>query len=580
MEILSGAKPGRPALAIVTAALALVLALALAWVQMRGKSALQPAVSIPGTPLTIRAPRQWVPVNDEPGVFLLPAPAAMQRRGVAAEYTKRLEFRYERRRHFDLPIDGAALEPCRIGDYPAAQVRLRRMVRRNLAEWIVRRVAVSPRGDVITIELVTLTGITHGDLSMLDDVAAAVRLDAAGAYVPFDDALARAGVALSDDYPWTASVAEDPLVPNAYIGSQTRRLPAWSIGLLRTWLATGRTPERLLEDFAAVVLDLRAVDYDLDTTERADGLRTTRLRPRQLTTLPLCEVWVVSRGPAEALLMPVYAAAPWAVDAATDAAERVAGALTFTGPGPAPDVAAAESAGADLARHAQEFGPQTWMTAGRFRRYLLAQSVGGTEAWLLDRQPTTRSGARFSGAQVVLRARGDTVERWEYERDGAYLYTRDDFDRDEFGRFIVNRRWSERRRASGAPVERLTVLGGRESASRFAPGPNYLFPPLVFPARQRVARQTDGAALVETSLIEGPDVCTLLLRPLPPDAQGRARLLEQTDFFPVGSVVVLDELGDLVGVASAGYTLAETTRPEVEARFPRLAEWEARLGSP
>jgi len=56
------------------------------------------------------------------------------------------------------------------------------------------------------------------------------------------------------------------------------RLPRWSLGIFRTWLATGRTPRDLLLDFAATHWLVPETALDVRESRRADGAALAGVR--------------------------------------------------------------------------------------------------------------------------------------------------------------------------------------------------------------------------------------------------------------------------------------------------------------
>ena len=133
MEVYTGTKPGRPARLLITSAGVFVGALALAWIQIHQARALSAPVRIPGTPLLVRAPLNWVQNRDDPSVFDLPARVGLWRRD-EEQAERRIRFRYQRLPVFQAPVEllrdigwlkspEGPPEPARIGAFEAIQAR-------------------------------------------------------------------------------------------------------------------------------------------------------------------------------------------------------------------------------------------------------------------------------------------------------------------------------------------------------------------------------------------------------------------------------------------------------------------------
>jgi len=95
-----------------------------------GARALGPRTAIPGTPLSVRPPKRWIPDPRQPGAFVLPV-RRLVRGQEQWEADRRIRFTYRRLPAFQPPemlltMNQPAplpVEPARIGPYPAAQVR-------------------------------------------------------------------------------------------------------------------------------------------------------------------------------------------------------------------------------------------------------------------------------------------------------------------------------------------------------------------------------------------------------------------------------------------------------------------------
>lgn len=192
MEMHSAMRPGRPVLLTLVTAGVLVGALGLAWTQVRGARALGPRVAIAGTPLSVAPPVGWIQSSETPGVFdkVIRIQRGPLQEGFAVE--QRLQFGHARLSKTMPPLEALVLVgllnraaqmevgPARIGSHSGIEVRVvkpdviqgRRVLRIRLL-----RAATLPSGDLVFIDYQPLVNVTLGDLTLLEDVAAAVRVE-------------------------------------------------------------------------------------------------------------------------------------------------------------------------------------------------------------------------------------------------------------------------------------------------------------------------------------------------------------------------------------------------------------------
>jgi hypothetical protein len=261
IEVHAANRPGRPVLLLVMVSLTLAGVLGLAWGQSQWRRALAPPVRIPDTPLTVSPPPGWRSPPGEPGVF--ERVVALQRlpwqQTLAVE--RRLRFGYVRLPYWLPPAEAlsrigvlgpganAEIHAARVGPFQGIEVQVasRQIINGRIVD-IVRliRAATLPRGDLIYIDYRPSGTLTLGDLTLLGDVAKALRFEDDRANVDATTAARAAHVVFEADRNWQFALARRVESPGFSIGP--RNGEGWAITVHRTFLAPGRTPDSLLRD--------------------------------------------------------------------------------------------------------------------------------------------------------------------------------------------------------------------------------------------------------------------------------------------------------------------------------------------
>ena len=581
MEVYTGAKPGRPVLALVMTAVSLVLVLGLAWVQLSNRRALQDETVINGTPLVVRPPKDWLRNEQAPGKFFLPAPSGRQWRGVP--FSKQITFEYRRLPEFISPVTYERSAPSRLAGLPAVQTRLpdEEQTHRHAASNAIERVAVSPRGDVIRVELQTLTGVTMADLALLNVVAEAVRVETGGLGVAPAEALARAGVTASVDDDWTAALPEYDEVAACYFGGGIEGMPVWSVAILRSWLAHQRTLVNLLEDYAARHWGRTPREISIETFARDDGLTVAHLRPLGRHQQSIAAVWAVAGADSEVAMMPVYANFDVAIVAGDKAAEKLARTMEFTGPGNVPALDEALRVGRELVETVQQKGALPWWGRQVSRSCFLGDTPRGAETWVMSRRPIADDPQRgYIGFVVNRYASGLNVSRWML---GPHARTYVDIEETSvqlaLGPTRVQRYAKGKRPAPDGDVTHLVNDEGNQTQSGFSPGPAFLPSAALGIAEYLVAAGRSDTCIIESAQLRGRGAYTMLLRRLPPDDAGRLRVMLQDDLSPTPSIYAYDEDAELQAVDYPYAKIRRVSEDEVVKRFrtPRGVEaWPTR----
>ncbi len=575
MAVYTGSKPGRPRLALFVAAAALACTLGMAWLQVRAKRMLQSEVAIDGTPLIVRPPLGWHQAENEPGRFFLPAPAPQRRRGIA--FSKDVRVSYKRQRFFVSPVTPDRHLPTTLAGLPAVQSRVRKPTERQprLVDHVVSRVTCSPRGDVIRIDYVTRTGLTMADLELLDQIAASVRIQLPNANADPSQALERVGVSVPLEDDWIAALPDVEQVAGCYIGGTIKGIPAWSLGIYRTWLAHGREPDDLLTDFAALYWEAEADALTVVHTQRGDGVQIAHVTTPIPGQHPIAAAWLVSKSASEAVIIPVFATLDVAIISGEAAAAQIVEALEFTATGGIPDIAAAEAAGRELAGVIHEQGVQTWWGSAPQRTYYLVHTVRGREAWLSERAPVGERPVRgYRGAEFNLHPDGDRRQSWSVDMSDAqpwrYQFYFEENVSGRLGRRRLQNQATESRKAGSGHVSRTRVNSGLHSETDFTPGAAFICPAVDSIAEYLVASETEGAWMIEGSDLIGRGSHTRLLRPMSTDDPDDRRVLAQSDVFPFGVVLTYDADATLRAAVYPSAALERVSREEAEARFPEL----------
>lgn len=555
-EVYTGARPGKPRLALVISAVMLAGVLGLAWIQARDKSALGPAQRVGDSPVWIRPPRDWRADPEDPYAIILPAREEGWRRRVFP-FERRIRLEWERLPTFrpledllrlkrlDDPRSVDSLRASRIGPFDALEVHKfvpKRIGRSNFLRETIVRITCLPRGHVLTVEYDPLIDIRPADLEILEDVSASLRIDDRTLSGPPDAFLRQAGVDIPLEPGWQVVGADFPEVPGVFVGGSLNGVPRWSLGVFRTWLAPGRTVEDVLADFAAEHWQVWDIPALLAESTGADGSRVTTLRhpasDQAATIVP--SVRFIDRAPGQRVLLYLFTGAPH-VDAADRIASDVAHALRVLPLETLPDLPAAIAAGESLATTLAQHGAVSRWGRGSKTTYT-GNTPGGRVALLVSREARGRNAERgYEGLQLAQREGGRNGRREErtwWSLDGgaqAYEWQSDFY----LGQEQVYVR--ERRITPDGPVTRtLQIDDTPPRRTSFTPGPAFVPPPAETVVEGWVARGEAPAALVERSAPFGTGTHTALLRHLPPEGD-RTRVLIQLDFWPLGQIEVFDE---------------------------------------
>jgi len=529
--------------------------LGLAWVQARSKRTLGPEQTIPGTPLAVRVPRGWVADRQDPGSFVLPVRRVIRGREVLVA-DRRIRFHYRRLPGFVPPeallaketrASISQLEPARIGRFPAVQLReieQRQWRQRPLSIPVILRVAVLPNGDLIGVRYTPMSDLTVADMHLLEAVCNSLRLREPHLCASAQQARQRAGVALEFERDWQIALPEFDEIPGFFVGGLSGRLPGWALGVFRTFLACGRQPADLLLDFATAAWLLAESEAIIETSRRDDGAEVARLRHPQPSRNRhrIASVRVVSESARKTVMLFVFSDAEH-LAAADSTADRVARQIRIELLDAIPPVEEAELAGKELAGRLTERGAIPWWGQLPVQLSYRGQSWRGEESVLLVREPTSRNPAR--GYRATIRRRfsyqPDEYTQWRVDARGIGY----DFSTEIYAADGLRIGVREARAGPDEPVARVVTFNDVERYARsFRVGPTFVCPPLEGLAEAWVGRQTAGFCIHENSTLLGRGVHTRLLRHLPADGP-YARVLVLEDFWPFGTIVALDDEGEL-----------------------------------
>jgi len=554
IEVHTGTRPGRPRLLLFIGAGVLVGALGLAWWQVGSSRVLGPEQRVGNTPLWVRLPRDWRPHPQEPQVFILPVREPGWRRS-AFDYERRIRFEYQRlpsfvpieaqlrRLRLDAPQTRGTLRPARIGPYAAVEVSnpVRRRFRGGHVETeTIVRFTCLPRGEVITIWYEPLFELRPSDIDILEDVCRTLRIEDATLGGDPQARLRQAGVAFPLENDWQVTATDFEQVPGVYLSGSIDGVPAWSIAVLRSWLAAGRTPRALLADLAGEAWLLWDIEDRLSETQRADGATLTTLRHPRLgrgdELLPSARV--VARSPAQVALILVWAG-PAQAEGADAVAERIAQTVQIQPLAAWPSVEEAERAGIALAAALTERGPVSrWGRESVQTRYL-GHLASGDETIVVTRGAVERDPERgYTGGAVRQRGQErEEITRWSVDgRARTYELTVD---------FVYSGAavsiHEQRQRASGKVERRVEIERYGRHDWTYGPGAAFVPPPTQEIIEGWVARNEPGAAIIAASSRLGPGTHTVLLRRLPPDGE-YPRVLVQEDYWPTGLIEAFDDV--------------------------------------
>ncbi len=554
IEVHTGAKPGRPRRLLVLSAGLLAGTLGLAWLQVREAHALGPEQRVGDTPLRVRVPKDWRPYPDDPQRFILP---------VVSERRHRLVLEFERSVRFELlalpafqPIESllqfldlddqrtlATRRQARIGPYPALEVRHLvplRLGRRVVERETIVRFTCLPRGHLLQVTYDPLIELRPADFEIMEEVCDSLRIDDPTLSGDAAEFMRSAGLefALEDDWLVVGTHFEE--VPGLYVGGTVNGLPAWSIAILRTWLAAGRRPRDLLADLAGREWLLWDTDALLSKQRRPDGAAVATLRHPEFghTDERIQSAMVVAEAAAEAVIMFVYAG-PGEAEVADEVARRLAAEIEIAALDAIPEVDRAEEAGRVLTATLAARGPVPRWGREPVQTVYRGSRLGRTERLTVRREAVRRNPELgYSGTLRRRTGRRQREETIQWTVDGhaqSYRWQADLYNgRNQLA--II-----EQRAKPSDPVRRQIIIDERERHARsFQPGPGFVPPPVESIIEGWVARGEVTAAIVETSSILGLGTHTVLLRSLPPD-DGFPRVLVQSDFWPQGAILAFDD---------------------------------------
>lgn len=550
-EVYAGAKPGRPRLLALTTGGLLAVTLALAWWQVRETRALGPPQRVGDTPLVVRLPHGWQPDPANPRRFLLPV--ADRGRRALFEFERRIEFSFVRLPSFEPPRellarpafsgigDIAGVGHTSIGPYDALQVHQSvptRIGRARLRRHTVTRLTCLPRGHLLRVVYEPLVELRPADLEILDEVCRSLRIDDVTLNRPRDEYLRDAGLSLPLDPAWLAVGTDFPEVPGVYVGGLIAGSPAWSIAVLRTWISPGRSPRGLLADFAAQEWLLWDTTDLLRESRRPDGAVVAHLRHPEFGRVgpSIPSAWVVARGPAEAVIVFVYAT-PTHAEAADEIARRIVADVQLQSIAAIPPVDDAVAAGRALTADLRKRGP-----APRWGRESVETTYrrDNRDEIVTARRAAVQRDPRQGYEGLSWRRIGHShEERISWTLDGLAGAFR--WQVDFFHGQLPIRVIEQRSDPAAEVVRQIFVEQRREQRWGFQPGESFVPPPAESIIKGWVARgDTRAAALIDASTLLGPGAHSVLLRRLPADGP-HPRVLVQTDYWPFGSIETFDD---------------------------------------
>ncbi|MCG3126233.1 MAG: hypothetical protein CHACPFDD_01063 [Phycisphaerae bacterium] len=597
-EVHSGSRPVRPSAAVVASAAALALTLCLAWLQTRQSLALGAPVRIAGTDLVVRPPAGWVQHPNQPGTFLL---TRGDRDGQpVGKPERRISFIGGRNHVYFSPADLLTRdqpsplqpEPATIAGLPGVEVR--RLVWREFRGWryaheTIIRMACSPRGDFVRVDYEPLTEPTQGDLELLRAVSAAVRIDTPGATLSASDALAAAGIQLKTDPKWRFAAADFPDVQGCYLADLDPQQP-YGIAILRTWLAPGRSPADLVIDFAAERWERLIDPQQVRQRQRADGAAVAAAEVDD-DDAAVFAAQCVAAAPHQAVML-FLAAPPRARPAARAALEQLADNLQFAPTSRDLDLSAALAAGAELAEHVRREGIAGCWTNPQSSAFHLAWS--NLSAAPVAGFATARKAVADGFDGVSAFSMHDRIERetWHVARDMVAFSRVIDGTLGDAPAIPI--RIEDDRAAGSSRIQRVVTLqrrrdgAPREQKRAITPGNTFISPPSEPIAEARAARTGRSPCVVECLSRYGPATHTRLLRSLPaaptparrtdepaassPGGRELPRVLVQYDFNPAGTVLAIDEDGELARQEFAGLDVWRADAAALMRHFRKIAD--------
>lgn len=556
LEVYVGSREPRRQLALILCATVLALTLGLAWYQVDSRTGLGPEHRVGNYPVWIRLPRKFVPDPNHPNSFVLPQAIPGHKEMVPE---RRITVSYERNEPYAStdamlrevrlmdPRAVRTLHAAKLGPFPAAQVQevIRGRTHKGLEfeQGRLIRFAALPNGHRLIVEFTTYGPPRPSDDAMMDDTCAAIRVD--DPQISGDPAqhLAQAAVKLKLADTWLTAGATLAGVPSVYIGGTEDGLPAWAVGIYRTWLVPGRTPQDLLVDFAQT--EWLAFDQaaHIETLPMPAGRTAHLLRHPQFGQfdVPTPAVCVVSQAPELAAVLVVRASRYYAAGG-VQATQEIAAQIELQ---PVLDWAPLAD---DLARGVE-----------------LAQTLhkqGARPRWGREGLATVYEGAAFGNRFMLFVTRDPNGGNAEFGYEGTQQREDDvhgvqwrgqltwtlgphaqayEWDRRFFTAGPTEIRFLERRAGANTPVTRSLVVGKKaQTPQSFQPSKRFVAPPAQELLEGWVARGEPTSALIDVSAALLTQTASVRLRHVshagdPPQA------LSQLDYYPAGTLLTFDE---------------------------------------
>lgn len=552
-ELLSGTRPARPGRLIVVCGIVFAVTLGLAYSQVSKARQLGPVQRIEGTPLEVRLPKDFQRDAHEPNRFVLrPRPGEEQipfRRGVRIVYE-----RINPRAYFMPSIPQVKLvhrRNSRIGEYAATELRfIHRIAGQNFTIFReqVLRYAILPDGWMILLDYTSLEQMQPADEEMLEEIASNVRNQKS---TPQDAKTlpARAGVAFASDADWQFIPCETSNVAGFYILGSNDGVPAWSIAVFRTWLADGRNAADLLLDFAAEFWMLPENKALILRDRREDGVEITGLRHPEVAERKRIEshtarcVFVVSESPREAVILIAYAGGE--KSAADEAMRQISASLQITPIDEIPQIEPArESARALVTKLSRRGAAARWGREASSARFQNDGTDGERVECVINRNAVNRDpNAGYEGRQIRRSETREETEHWTMDGQArTYAYSRG------FASPSGAVQSLESRQATDSVSREIRIERRLWSRRAFRPSDAFVPPPCEEIIHGWVARgEPATTAIIDASGTFSRGTHTELVRQLSPKGDSQ-RVLIQTDYWPVGSVVEFDaQSGEIIG---------------------------------
>ena len=604
VELHAQKRPGRPAVLTLLCAALLTTALLAAWAQSSRRQQLGPEVHVSGTPVRLRLPVGWQPLDDTPPTFGQPA-------GRSGVPIRTLTLRYGRRETF---LDPGRLHPgtdfrrTRLGPLPAVEFRTRqqmRLGRKGLVRETLVRVACSPRGDWLYVEYAPLRELTPADAALFEAVCRTVRLDGLEP-LGMTDVVRLGGMHFEPPDGVRIFGGADPGVRGVWITGGPPDAPPWVIGVFRTFLVPFRGSDELLQSLAVQRWDVDASqvrvpgeppatapadaapapEVPIVVRRREDGAFVLRVENPHLDESPaedLASAIVVERSARQVAMLLVFAG-PQAAGAAEPVVQRLAESLRFEDSWP--DVEAAAMQGRELARLLARRGALPWWGKLPPQSAYGGLTLDGPAAVVMSRWPREDDPAAGYAGCASLLLRGDdargpldrfAIQTWQIGPQARRYRLELTFGLLRGGRTKITRRIEEWRDEPDGPLlRRIGDDQGQTRTQRYLLSEAFIAPPVEPLAEWLVASGAVGPAVIENSLVvDGPPHWSYLQAVSQGD-DGQPVLLRVDDDWPLGEVRRLREPGeaDQIRLAHGRLRPIEASGP---AGLRRLIEAARRL---